>query len=239
MDGMQPGQLIVPHGPSDPKPTPDGSPEPERPVEEPEPAPQPAPTPEPAAPAVISETATPAPAQPAASGGWQFRQEAEVASSSFRELPEEDLSWTASEFIAHEKGAGWYGLLALGAIVAAALVYFVTRDKVSTAVVVFVAAALGFFGGRKPHTQQYNLTGRGLQIGQKFYGFQDFKTFSIVEEGAIASISFAPLKRFMPPLTIYVAPDIEERVVNFLSSYLPLEARKADMVDNLLKRMRF
>ncbi len=51
----------------------------------------------------------------------------------------------------------------------------------------------------------------GLQIGVKSYGFQDFKTFSIAEEGAIVSIVFMPLKRFMPPLTIYVAPDMEDK----------------------------
>jgi hypothetical protein len=191
--------------------------------------------------------APPAPTEPVAdtsaesAGNWQFRTEADtpVAPGTRSGALPQDVSWTASEFIAHEKSGGWYALLVLGAAVVTALVYVLTKDKISTAVVLLAAIAFGIFAARKPRTQQYSLTGQGLQIGQKFYGFQDFKTFSVSEEGAIASIVFAPMKRFMPPLTIYVAPDIEERVVDFLSAYLPFEEHKADAVDSMLKRIRF
>lgn len=238
---MQPGQVVVPHGP-DEKPAGDGAPKPERPAEQPEPAPNPGATPEPGMPAkaAISEPvpAATAPTEPA--NGWQFRQEAEPAAADVQPTaPPEDVSWTASEFIAHEKSGGWYVLLVCCAAVAAALVYMLTKDKISTGVVVLAAAAFGVFAARKPRTQQYSLTGRGLQIGQKFYGFQDFKTFSVSEEGAIASIVFAPMRRFMPPLTIYVAPDVEDKVMDFLSAYLPFEEHKTDAVDSLLKRIRF
>jgi len=241
MNDTQPGQVIVPHEP-DEAPG-DGAPKPERPDERPESAPNPGPAPEPEASdrAVASTAASGPPLQAdTEAAGWQFRQEpAESAAGMTPVGPPQDVSWTASEFIAHEKSAGWYALLVLGGLAATAVVYLLTKDKISTSVVLLAAIAFGFFAARKPRTQQYSLTGRGLQIGQKFYGFQDFKTFSVSEEGAIASIVFAPMKRFMPPLTIYVAPDIENSVVDFLSAYLPLEEHKADAVDSLLKRMRF
>lgn len=247
-DNQRPGQLIVPHASDEPAAPSNGSPEPERPIEQPEPVPAPTSTPAP----VTTESVSPKPASPAAADvppeqsaqapatGWQFTDDAsDVATQTpAADLPAE-LNWTASEFIAHEKSTGWYGLLAVAAVVMAALAYLLTRDVVSTGVVVFAIAALGVFAGRKPRTQQYGLDGHGLQIGQKSYAFQDFKTFSVVEEGAIASIVFMPLKRFMPPLTIYVAPDVEDQVVDFLGAYLPFEQHKADAVDGLLKRIRF
>jgi hypothetical protein len=173
----------------------------------------------------------------ASTGQWQFRQE-DTAPAASQPLSEE-IRWTASEFIAHEKSAGWYGLLALAGLAAASLDYLITRDLFSTAVILFAAVAFGVFAGRQPRTQEYGLSRQGIQVGLKSYNFQDFKTFSVAEEGAIASIIFMPLKRFMPPLTLYVAPDMEDQVVDYLSAFLPFEQHKADAVDSLLRRIRF
>jgi hypothetical protein len=48
-----------------------------------------------------------------------------------------------------------------------------------------------------------------------------------------------PLKRFMPPLTVYLAPEMEEQIVDFLAQLLPFERHRQDAVDGLLKRIRF
>jgi hypothetical protein len=83
------------------------------------------------------------------------------------------------------------------------------------------------------------LSNRGLQIGTKLYGLQDFRSFAVTEESMSFSIVFMPLKRFMPPLTIYVTPDLENKVLSYLSQILPFEQHRQDAVDNLLKRIRF
>ena len=246
---MQPGQVIRPQSTDDPQPAPAG-PQPDRPEEEPEENPQPAPTPGPgsepaaaeqpqSAPAIAAEAAhgdlsePPAPEQP--DTGWQFRPSTRGAQQS---LPA-DITWTASEFISHEKNAGWYGaLIVVGAVVAAGD-YVLTKDWLSAGVIAFATVAFAALSARKPRTQQYALTHQGLQIGNKAYFFQDFKNFSITEEGAIASVVFMPLKRFMPPLTIYLTPDMEDQVVGFLSQVLPFEQHRADAVDSLMRRIRF
>lgn len=244
MEEFKPGQVISPQGATPEPPQPpvpaDGSPEPERPAE-PDPAPAPAPAPEPAATPDTAEAQTEPEAQTAPeteAAGWQYHQSADAAPAPAANLPE-SLSWTASEFIAHEKGASWYGLLAVVGLAAAALDYLLLKDLFSTGVIIFAAIAFGIFAAHKPRAQQYNLDRRGVRVGDKVYGFQDFKTFSVAEEGAVASIVFMPLKRFMPPLTVYVAPEIEDQVVDFLSAFLPFEQHKADAVDSLLRRIRF
>ncbi len=242
MEEFKPGQVISPQAdsvlpPEEPAPAPTAAPEPERPSESPQP---PSPTPAP-------DTAT---AEGVPNNGWQFRNE--TAATVNEPIPDayeqpaeagtidiEGLDWTAAEFIAHAKSPSWYGLLALGGTAAAALIYILTKDKISTGIVILAAAALGFFAARQPREQQYGIHPEGLLVGQKMYNFQDFKTFSVAEEAGIASIVFMPLKRFMPPLTIYVVPELEDRVVNFLAAYLPLEQHKTDAVDSLLRRIRF
>jgi hypothetical protein len=150
-----------------------------------------------------------------------------------------DIEWSAAEFIEHPKNTRWYALLVLAAVVLATTDYFITKDLISTTVIVIATAMFGFYAGRKPHTRQYRLGPQGLQIGEKTYGFQNYKHFSVLDEGAISSIVFTPMKRFEVPLTIYVASDIEEGVLDYLTTFLPIERHQVDAVDGLLRRIKF
>ncbi len=155
--------------------------------------------------------------------------------------PVEDgvVSWTASEFIAHEKSAGWYLGLALVGAAIAGLVYLITRDYISAIVVLVGTFSLAVLGGKKPKQQQYRLDRGGLLIGQKHYEFGAFKSFAIVPEGAFSSVVFMPLKRFAPLTTIYYAPEDEHRIIGIIAQHLPLEEHKLDAVDHLMQRIRF
>ena len=154
------------------------------------------------------------------------------------EVPDE-ISWTASEFILHEKSPAWYGMAALAGAVGAALVYWLTKDKITTFIILLAAISLAVFAARKPKVQTYTINGTGLHVGPHVYQFENFKSFSINEEDSIATIVLMPLKRFMPMLTVYVAPDVEDGVVSLLSYILPFEQHRQDAVDSLLKRIRF
>jgi hypothetical protein len=149
------------------------------------------------------------------------------------------ISWTAAEFVEHAKSPAWYAALAGSAVVIAALAYLISRDNITTGVIVLVMIGFGFFAARRPRTMSYALDAFGLQIGQKEYAFHEFKTFSVTEEAATISIVFMPLKRFMPPLVIYLAPDIETKVVDFLSAFLPYEPHEADVIESLMRRIHF
>lgn len=151
----------------------------------------------------------------------------------------QEVEWTASEFVAHNKGIGWYALLGLGAILLAAIIYLFTRDITSAGIIVFVALLLGIAAGKKPRILHYQVNEDGLVIGQKFYPYAEFKSFSVMEEGAFSSIMFLPLKRFMPPISIYYDPQDEDRIVEVLTYYLPMENREHDAFDRLIKRIRF
>ena len=79
----------------------------------------------------------------------------------------------------------------------------------------------------------------GLTIGNKYFPYEMFRSFALIDEGPFASMAFLPLKRFGLLTTVYLDPDDEDRVVDLVAKHLPLEPREHDAVDRLMKRIRF
>lgn len=151
----------------------------------------------------------------------------------------EEVNWTASEFIAHHKGALWYVFLAMATLLFAVLAYVISRDRLTVAAIIMVAVCFGFFASRPPRTLQYVINAHGITIGDKIYPYSILRAFSIQHEGALNSIVLMPLKRFMPVISVYYPPDQEEEIIKTLSSYLPLEQRNPDPIDRLMRHIRF
>jgi hypothetical protein len=167
----------------------------------------------------------------------------EPVTPSFTAVPRADspdtVTWTASEYIAHHKTPGWYMLLLFVAAAVAALVWWLTRDFVSAGVVIVGAVVLAIYGARKPRQQEYTMNSQGFSVGQRFHSFNEFRSFSVVPEGAFSSIMFMPLKRFSPYASIYYDPADEEKIISFISAHLPYEPRTGDAIDHLVRRIRF
>ena len=149
------------------------------------------------------------------------------------------VTWTASEFIDHAKSFDWYLGLAVAAVLVGVLLYALFRDVMTSATPLVAALALGFYGRRSPRQLEYRLDSRGLTIGAKHFSYDTFRSFAVLDEGPFLSLVFLPLKRFGFLTTVYLDPNDEERVLNLVSDYLPLEPRDHDMVDRFMKRIRF
>jgi hypothetical protein len=149
------------------------------------------------------------------------------------------IAWTASEFVAHDKSAGWYFMLITASAAISVVVYLISKDFVSVAVVLTAALLLSVYGSHKPRQLEYRLDAHGIGIGPKSYGYEEFRSFSVVPEGAFSSIVFMPLKRFSPPISIYYAPEDEDKIVGMLSDRLPFEEGRRDAIDSLMRRIRF
>lgn len=179
------------------------------------------------------------------SGDWEFKNDqAPLPSSAEQPMAPvinqvNIVEWTASEYVEHEKGRMWFVQFGLASIAIIAVVYFVTWDYMSVIVLGVLAIGIGYFAGRKPETLNYKLDSQGIHIGAKLYPVSMFKSFAIVEEGAISSMALLPLKRFMPAITVYFAPDDEKKIVDALGTMLPQEERQQDRVDKLMHKIRF
>lgn len=180
--------------------------------------------------------------QPEAAPTWQFNSETTAPSPEAAPLPQtlQPVEWTASEYIAHHKTPGWFVLLGLGVAGLSALVYLVTGgDKVSATVIAVAGIIFGVFGARRPRVLAYQVSSAGVQIGEKLYSYGELKSFALLDEGAMNSILLLPLKRLMPSISIYYAPEDEAKILEVLSACLPVEQRQQDPLERLMHRLRF
>ncbi len=149
------------------------------------------------------------------------------------------VDWTASEFVAHSKTVVWYLSLAAITVVVALLAFLITKDKITTSVILVVGLVLGIYGARKPKIQSYRLSEDGLSIANKTYNFSDYRSFAVLEEGAFRTLTLMPVKRFGFMVTAHYDPADEDKIINFLGGYLPMEERKKDLLDQFLWKIRF
>ena len=149
------------------------------------------------------------------------------------------VSWEASEYLHHDKDYVWTLLLVAITSFLAALTYFLIEDMFSILVIILMAVAIGIFGHRKPRTLTYQIGQAGVVVSGKVYEYDKFKSFSIIDEGAIKSIMLEPIKRFMPTMSIYYAQADEDRISEVLSSYLPYREKQLEPIDRLFKKLRF
>ena len=182
--------------------------------------------------------------QPVTAGQTPFDASQASGARQFPQNQQDDsdgpiVSWTASEFIAHAKSAGWYATLIGVTVVVSAVLFLLTKDAISTAMVIIVAVLFGVMGARKPRELSYSLDEDGVVVGQKLYLYESFKSFSVIQEGGVESIWFMPMQRLMPGLTIYFAPDQGDQIMDILSEFLPFEPRDTDPIDKLMHRLRF
>ncbi len=153
----------------------------------------------------------------------------------------DSVSWTASEYVAHDKDAGWYVLVSAAVAVFAGLIYFFDGGRSLFSPILVIVAGVIFMvaANRKPSVLEYIVDNSGIHIGPKAYSYTQFKSFSIIQEGAINSIAFTPLQRFMPSLTIYYEPKDEKKIADAISEYLPHEPKTQDPIDSFMRKIRF
>ncbi len=157
----------------------------------------------------------------------------------WQHTPAPSITWTASEFISHQKSPGWYAALLGGTVVFAALVWVLTKDLISAGVIVFAGVMFGVYATRKPRQVTYTLTAEGVEIDGRQHRFNEYRSFSLQSEGAFSSITLTPHKRFGFITSIYYDPADEDKIIDILGYRVPHEERDPDLVDQLMRRMRF
>lgn len=168
-----------------------------------------------------------------------FYQHEPVGPSEAPAQPPSAISWTASEFLNHQKGGSWYAAVVLGILAFSVLLYLIIRDIFSSVAVVILGGLLVVVAGRKPRVLEYRVDEAGVYVGTKHYAYDDFLSFYVNQEDQIESLVLMPQKRFAPEISLYFAPEEGQRIFDVISSYLPYEQRNRDMLDRLLHKIRF
>ncbi len=148
------------------------------------------------------------------------------------------FSWTASEYIEHERSAGWYLMLLLGTVLLAGAVYLLTKEYFAAGIIAVLGVIVGIYARQKPRQMTYELNESAIRVGEKSYGYGLFKSFSLIKEGGLNSIQLLPLKRFMPPISAYYDGADEEKITDILGEHLPYEDARPDRVSNISRRLK-
>lgn len=189
---------------------------------------------------VIQEV--PAQSTPTPQAGPSSPPQFEQPQPAFADQPYDDVdavSWSASEFVAHQKSGSWFLVLAMGTSVFSAGIYLVTKDILATIAIAVAGVMFGVFAARAPRVLQYVIDDRGLSIGERLYPYGEIRSFAVLEESPIPSILVMPMKRFLPPITLFFTPEEADKIIDALAARLPHEDKQPDAVDRLMSRIRF
>jgi hypothetical protein len=156
----------------------------------------------------------------------------------YPQTQERPISWSAPEFVMHEKSPNWFmGLIVISILIGAGI-YLLTRDFLSVAVIVLALIIIGKYSLRQPKMINYTMDDHGVNIGDRNFRYDQFKHFSAVAEGDLISINFSPMKRFSLPVgACCTMGDEEDMVLDYLSDRLPIEEYRPDVFDNLIQRL--
>lgn len=173
-------------------------------------------------------------------------QEASGVYDSTSRVPQEstlntprEINWSASEFIDHQKGSGWFFVLALVGVAIAVGVFFLTQDWIASSIILMLAIIFGIGAARRPRILEYKLDTSGITIDKKHTPYGEFRSFAVVNEGPIESVVLLPAKRWSPSLSIYFSPEDGDNIVDMLSAFVPFEQHEMSYMDRFLRRIRF
>jgi hypothetical protein len=150
----------------------------------------------------------------------------------------EAFAWQASEYLHHEKNAMWYivffGVVVFSVGVAGFFHYWITMVLIAA-----MAAAIYIYASRPPRILSYSLDEHGVTIEGKFYPYDNFRSFAVIEDIGWHAIDLEPTQRFMPRLTILFDTNDFQPIVNVLQGSLPEVDRKPDWVERLTRYLKF
>ena len=66
----------------------------------------------------------------------------------------------------------------------------------------------------------------GITVGDKHLHARGFRSFAIIEDGAMVSVQLLPQKRFMVPISVYLDPTQADDIIDAIGEYLPFEHRE-------------
>jgi len=152
---------------------------------------------------------------------------------------EGSITWTASEFIYHEKDVRWYLIAVAITAVIASILWLFLDNVISAVVIILVGVLLIYTAGKKPREAEYKIAGNSIFVNQKEYKFDQFSSFAKIKQGAFSGLVFSPLKRFALYLTVYYDPADEARIIELLDGRLPLEDFHRDWIEDLLWKIKY
>ena len=136
---------------------------------------------------------------------------------------------------APEKSTVWYIGLFVISVAGILLDFFILKSWTFSMLIIAIAAVLIVMAVRPARDIKYKLSSEGLSIGDAIYRLDEYRAFGVLHDGKENSIYLMPIKRFKPGLSVYFPVSEGERIVDFLSSKLPMQEVSMDFIDRIVR----
>lgn len=149
------------------------------------------------------------------------------------------FDWEAADSFSVKKSPVWYIVLTAITLLVSSGIYLLTKDKITTAVMLVSGLLIGIYGGKKPKVFKYQMSNFGFKINDRYYKFSSYRSFAIIQHGNGRSIVLTPLGRLTPYMYIYFNKDVEDKLISKLNEVLPKEDRHSDIIDGLFRKIGY
>jgi len=203
-------------------------------------------TPRPAEPH-IEQTTAPMPSQQPTQAPYEPNAQAAAQNDDYRDEDAQEeyeaettlLSWNAPEFTFTNKPAGWYFLLILFFVALSGLAIY-TKQYLTIILFALMATALIIYARRKPRMLNYSITTHAVHVGEKAYPFDNFSSFYEVSDYGQRVLELVPAKQFGTLVSLPIQDQNQETTAEeLLGSVLPKVPARNDLIDRLLRTLRF
>lgn len=151
----------------------------------------------------------------------------------------EPIYWSATEYTPADKNFLWFFVFALVVIALVAADILFLHYYTFSALIIVMALAIVVLTKRPSKSIQYTLSDeQGLYIGDILHPFNEYKSFSYLQDGNRHMIMLIPVKRFSLPTSVYFPEEAGEQIVDVFGARLPMENRKLDIVDVIVRKLR-
>ena len=128
-------------------------------------------------------------------------------------MPENEtvFRWSAYEHEHVERGRDWYWALGIAAV-CIAITAALFHDTLFGVVILLAAATIGLNASRAPQLEQFELSERGIRVGEKLYRFEEILAFW-VDEHAAPPLLLIDTPQMMAPNLIIPLENIDPHTI--------------------------
>jgi len=144
----------------------------------------------------------------------------------------EPIRWSAYEHEHIERGSDWFWALGIIAV-SAALTSILFGDVLFALVIVLAAIVIGMIAQRPPSLHEFELSNRGLRVGDTIHTYGEIVAFW-VEEGSEKPLLLVDTVKFMSPNLIIPIEGVEPSHVR---AYLSDRVEEVPMTEPLAHKI--
>lgn len=131
------------------------------------------------------------------------------------------LRWSAYEHEHVERGNDWFWALGIVAV-CIAVISILFHDVLFAVLILLAAGILGLLANTPPDLVEFDISDRGIKVGDTLHRYEEILAFWINEEKGPHPLLLIDTTKFMAPNLIIPIHDIEpERIRDFLRERVP------------------